>query len=120
MPEKAKAAELTPHEAVEHYERTVKEEPNNGEHFLDLGTAYYVAHRWDEAIGAFEQAVSLRPDLGHAHYYLGVLYAAKGDKEKARKELETVVKLGNNPILISQAKARIPQVNSANGLAADH
>jgi Flp pilus assembly protein TadD len=120
MPEKAKAVELTPHEAVEHYERVVKEEPKNGENLLDLGAAYYIAHRWDEAIGAFEQAVNLRPDLGHAHYYLGVLYAAKGDKERARKELETVMRMGNNPILIAQAKARIPGVSSSNGLAVDH
>jgi Flp pilus assembly protein TadD len=120
MPEKAKAVELTPHQAVEHYERAVKEEPQNGEHYLDLGTAYYVAHRWDEAVTAFEQAVGLRPDLGHAHYYLGVLYASRGDKERARKELDTVMKLGNNPILIAQARARIPAVTGLTGLAADH
>jgi Flp pilus assembly protein TadD len=120
MPEKAKAVELTPHEAVEHYERAVKEDPKNGENFLDLGTAYYISHRWDEAIGAFQQAVDFRPDLGHAHFYLGVLYAAKGDKERARKELESVMKLGKNPILIAQAKARILQVSTPNGLATDH
>jgi Flp pilus assembly protein TadD len=118
MPEKAKGAELTALQAVERYERAVKEAPDNGENFLDLGAAYYIAHRWDEAVGAFEQAVRLRPDLGHAHYYLGVLYAARGDKERARQELESVVKLGNNPILVSQAKARIPEVDSLDGLAA--
>jgi Flp pilus assembly protein TadD len=119
MPAKPKTVELTPHEAVEHYERTTKDDPNNGENFMELGAAYYIAHRWDEAIGALEQAVKLRPDLGHAHYYLGVLYAAKGDKERARKELDAVMKLGNNPILIAQAKARIPAVTSSTGLAAD-
>lgn len=119
MPEKGKAVELTPHEAIEHYEREVKEDPKNGAYYLDLGAAYYVAHRWDEAIDALEQAVNLRPDLGHAHYYLGVLYASKGDKDRARKELDTVMKLGNNPILIAQAKARIPAVTGLAGLAAD-
>lgn len=119
MAEKAKAAELTPLEAVEHYERATKEEPNNGEFYMDLGAAYYVAHRWEEAIGALEQAVRLRPDLGHAHYYLGVLYASKGNKDRANQELEMVMKLGKNPILIAQAKARIPMVSSMSGLA-DH
>ena len=86
---------------------------------MDLGAAYYIAHRPEDAIGAFEQAVSLRPDLGHAHYYLGVLYAAKGDNERARKELAAVMKVVNNPILVAQAKARIQTVSSPTELAAN-
>lgn len=117
MPDKV--TELTPLEAIEHYERAVKEEPGNGEMFMELGAAYYIAHRWDEAIGAFEQAARLKPELGHAHYYLGVLYAAKGDADRARKELEAVVNSSKNPILVAQAKARIPAVRDSTALAAD-
>lgn len=117
MPDKT--AELTPLEAIEHYERAVKEEPSSGETFMELGAAYYIAHRWDEAIGAFEQAVRLKPDLGHAHFYLGVLYTAKGDTDRARKELQSVVSTSTNPILVAQAKARIPAVKNSTELAAE-
>jgi Flp pilus assembly protein TadD len=119
MPEKGQAVELTPHQAIEHYEREVKEEPNDAGRLMGLGAAYYIAHRWDEAIAPLEKAVSLRPDLGHAHYYLGVLYAARGDKDRAQKELEAVIKVGNNPILVAQAKSRIPSVHSPAELAAN-
>lgn len=119
MPDKGQPVELTPHQAVEQFEREAKEKPTDAETMMELGAAYYISHRWDEAIGAFEKAVSLKPDLGHAHYYLGVLYAAKGDKERAQRELQTVIKVGNNPILVAQAQARIPMVNSPAELVAN-
>ncbi len=112
MPDKSNAAELTPHEAIAQYERATKSDPNNAELFMDLGAAYYIAHRWDDAMHAFEQAVRLNPGLGHAHYYLGVLYSAKGDKDRANDELNRVLSTTTNPILIAQAKARIPAVKS--------
>ncbi len=112
MPEKGKAAELAPHEAIEQYERATAADPGNAELFMDLGSAYYIAHRWDEAIKAFERAVALNPGLGHAHYYLGVLYSAKGDKQRANEELNAVLRTSTNPMLIAQAKARIPAVSS--------
>jgi tetratricopeptide (TPR) repeat protein len=112
------APEISPHEAINFYERATKDDPNNADNFLELGAAYYVAHRWDEAIPALEKAVTLNPALGHAHYYLGVLYAAKGDKSRAEQELNTVLQVSDNPILKAQAKARIPTVQSSTQLAA--
>ncbi len=117
MAEKGNAVELMPHEAIEQYERATKSDPNDADKFMELGAAYYIAHQWDEAIGAFERAVALNPGLGHAHYYLGVLYAAKGEKERAQKELNAVLSTSTNPILIAQAKARIPAVTSPAQLA---
>ncbi len=119
MPDKAKAVELTPHEAIEQYERAVKNEPNDADKYMELGAAYYIAHRWNEAQDAFERAVSLNPGLAHAHYYLGVLYAAKGDKTRALKELNAVLSTSKNPILIAQAHARIPAVTSPAQLSAN-
>ncbi len=118
MPEKGNAVELMPHEAIEQYERAVKSDPNDADKYMELGAAYYIAHEWDQAQSAFEKAVALNPGLGHAHYYLGVLYAAKGDKERAQNELIAVLTTSKNPILIAQAKARIPAVSGPAQLAA--
>ncbi len=117
MPDKLSAVELTPTQAIEQYEQAVKSDPNDADKYMELGAAYYIAHRWEEAIRAFERAVQLKPDLGHAHYYLGVLYAAKGDRARAEKELNSVLSVSKNPILIAQAKARIPAVASPSQLA---
>jgi Flp pilus assembly protein TadD len=117
MPEKGNAVELTPREAIEEYERAIKNDPHDADKAMELGAAYYIAHQWDQAREAFENAVALDPNLGHAHYYLGILYAAKGDKERALEELNEVLSHSKNPILIAQAKARIPAVTSTAELA---
>ncbi len=117
MADKRNAVELTPSQAIEQYQRATESDPNNADKFMELGAAYYVAHRWEDAIVALERAVQLKPDLAHAHYYLGVLYAAKGDKARAEKELDSVIKTTKNPILIQQAQARIPSVKSPAELA---
>ncbi len=117
MPEKGNSAELSPREAIEQYERAVKNDPQDADKFMELGAAQYIAHEWDAAIEALEKAIALNPGLGHAHYYLGVLYAAKGNSERALKELNAVLSTSTNPILIAQAKARIPAVTSPDQLA---
>lgn len=112
MADKGNPVELTPAQAIEQYQRATEAEPNNADKFMELGAAYYVGHHWDDAIHAFEKAVQLKPDLGHAHFYLGVLYAAKGDQARAQQELDAVLRVSRNPILIAQAKARISTVKS--------
>ncbi len=117
MPDKANTVELSPTEAIQQYEREVSNGQADADKYMELGAAYYIAHRWDDAIGAFEKAVSMNPELGHAHYYLGVLYAAKGDKSRAEQELNAVLRVSKNPILVAQAKARIPSVTNPSQLA---
>lgn len=103
---------MTPDEAIVYYERAAQSEPGNADNFLELGAALYIAHRFDQALEAFEKAVAINPQLGHAHYYLGVLYAAKGMRDKANEALQKVVEVSTNPILRAQAEARIPNVMS--------
>lgn len=111
-PAPTKSPLLTPEQAVAFYENSVKEHPNEAGPYLELGVAHYLAHQWDEAISALEQSVKLDPKLGHAHYYLGVLYAAKGEHARAEQELLTVLQVSQNPILRAQAEARIPTIKS--------
>ncbi|MBI4788308.1 MAG: tetratricopeptide repeat protein [Chloroflexi bacterium] len=102
--------ELTEGEAVKHFERAAKDNPDATSHF-NLGSAYYVAHNLDDALREFQQAVALSPGLDHAHYYLGVIYKARGDQGKAREELEKVVKGSGNPLLKNQAQIQLKWLN---------
>jgi tetratricopeptide (TPR) repeat protein len=77
-----------------------------------LGAAYYIAKRWDEALAAFEKAVEVDPKQAFAYYYIGVLNAAKGDRERANQALEKILQVSNNQMLKDQAQSRIPKVNS--------
>ncbi len=102
--------ELTSHEAVDQFERAAKEHDDAISHF-NLGTAYYVAHNLDAALGEFQRALSLSPDLGHAHYYLGVIFKMRGNTEDARKEFDRVLKGSSNMMLKNQATIQLQSMN---------
>ena len=104
---KIKEPELNPHQAVELFERAVKENPKDPQARLNLGSGYYAAHELDAAFTEFQEAAALAPSLGHAHYYLGVLYAKRGEKDKARQELEQVLNGDGHYLLKNQAKIQI-------------
>ena len=114
---KASTGVLTPAEAIAHYEDAVKAQATAA-NYVELGVAYYIAHRWDEAVAAFEKAVALDSKEAYAHYYLGLLYAAAGQREKANGALERVLQATDNNMLKDQAKARIPAVRSPADLGA--
>jgi len=104
---KIKEPELTARQAVEQFERAVKQNPNDAQARLNLGSGYYAAHDLDAALKEFQQAAALAPMLDHAHYYLGVLYAKRGDKDTARQELEKVLNGNGHMLLKNQAKIQI-------------
>lgn len=108
---KLSETELSPHEAVEYYERDAKSEPNNAQAHFNLGTAYYAAENFDAAFKEFQEAVALAPGIDHAHYFLGVLYAQRGDKVNARKELEQVLNSGAHIMLKNQAKLQLSHID---------
>ncbi len=102
----AHAPELTEREAVTFFERAVKEHDDASSHF-NLGSAYYAAHDLNNALVEFQRAVALNPGLEHAHYYLGVIYKERGDRENARKELDHVINGSSHLMLKGQAKIQL-------------
>jgi tetratricopeptide (TPR) repeat protein len=108
---------LSPEEAIQQYEDAVKAEPSAA-NYLELGAAYYIAKRWEDAVRAFERTVELDPKQAFAYYYLGVLYAALGQRDKASDALAHVLQVSNNPMLKEQAQARIPMITSVHDLGA--
>ncbi|MDE3087945.1 MAG: tetratricopeptide repeat protein [Chloroflexota bacterium] len=104
---KTRESELTPHEAVTLFERGVRDNPKDAQARLNLGSGYYAAGNWDAALKEFQEAAALAPSLDHAHYYLGVLYAKRGDKDTARQELEKVLNGNGHYLLKNQAKIQI-------------
>ncbi len=98
--------ELSEREAVAQFERAVKDN-GDARAYFNLGTAYYAAHELDNAFREFERAVSLDPNLDHAHYYLGVILKSRGDMENARKEFEKVMNGGAHMMLKNQASIQL-------------
>ncbi|MDL1897601.1 tetratricopeptide repeat protein [Anaerolineae bacterium CFX7] len=116
MPSKSKAASntspvLTPEQAIEKYSTEAASQATAA-NYLELGAAYYVAHRWQDAIQAFEKTITLDPNQAFAHFYLGILYASQGQREKADAALAKVLQVSANQMLKEQAQARIPHIQS--------
>lgn len=106
---------LTPEQAIEKYNAEIKTQATAA-NYLELGVAYYVARRWQDAIAAFEKSAALDTKQAFAYYYLGVLYASQGQRDKADAALAQVLQVSNNQMLKEQAKARIPNVKSIQDL----
>jgi Flp pilus assembly protein TadD len=109
---KIRESDLTPGEALARFEKALKENPNDAIAHFDLASAYYVSGKPDDAFNELQNALAISPGLDHAHYYLGVLYAQRGDKAKARQELEKVVQGSGHMLLKSQAKIRLQTLDA--------
>ncbi len=57
-------------------------------HF-DLGMALYAARRYEEAIAAYAEVISLAPDYKEGYGYRGLAYYGLGDLKSARGSCET-------------------------------
>jgi Flp pilus assembly protein TadD len=67
----------------------------NGEAWFDLAFVYVEQKKYDEAFTSFEKASSFGSrSAGAIHNNLGVLYALKGNLERASAEIETAKELG--------------------------
>lgn len=108
---------LSAEEAITKYQAAVSSEPTAA-NYLELGAAYYIAKKWQDAIQAFEKAVALDSKQAFAYYYLGILYAALGQRDQANAALDQVLKVSNNQMLKQQAQARIPKISSPADLGA--
>jgi serine/threonine protein kinase/tetratricopeptide (TPR) repeat protein len=75
-----------PIEGVKQAQKAVELLPNYGNAWNTLGTAYYCARSWKEAIAALEKSMQLHKGRdGYDWFYLAMVHWQLGDKEKARQ-----------------------------------
>jgi tetratricopeptide (TPR) repeat protein len=72
----------------------VKDPQELSDVFYHLGLAYERQGNWDKAAEAYSSAIEKRGDNLDARRQRGFVYAAKGDKENAKKDLDAFVKAG--------------------------
>ena len=96
-------------EALELCARYEKAAGRASVHSLDFkGTAYYHLGEYDKAIKAFEEMAASSPWPAmtlKAYRYLGVIYQAKGEKEKAKEYFKKAIDLAAK--VISGGKKRL-------------
>lgn len=61
--------------------------------FIDKGWSHLGRGEFDEAIGAFEKALSMDRQSLDAQYGIGAAANARGDKDRAKKAFEQVLEM---------------------------
>jgi tetratricopeptide (TPR) repeat protein len=65
---------------------------------LQSAAALRAAGHYDQAVGAFREALDKAPELSRAHFQLGITYVYKGELSEALDQLEAAVRLApGNP-----------------------
>jgi len=80
-----------------------------GFYFSWLGSAYYGAEQYEEAIHAYQKAINQEPTILFAHIGLVLVYIKAGLEEEAREEVAEVYRLEPQ---FSLSNYPIPHINS--------
>ena len=73
---------------IENYQAAVNSNPNSAEAYSNLGWGYYGHKKYDDAIKAFRQSLSLDRNLTDAHYGLALTLKESGATQDALPEFE--------------------------------
>ena len=66
------------------------------EQFNTLGESYYNQRKFQEAVDAYKQAISVNPYDADAHYNLGLAYRASGKKGEASDAYKQLIRIKPN------------------------
>jgi tetratricopeptide (TPR) repeat protein len=96
---------ITVHNDIIAYRHVVEQNPNNDRAWDALGNMYESLGLHDEAINAFDKAISLASQREIYHYHLGLSYASQKRYDKAIQALQKVVALNPDYMLAHCALA---------------
>ena len=77
--------------------------------YSDLGDAYLLCEDLDNAIGAYQDALKLKPRDPRAHLGLGMTYAAQGQTDLAIQEFQKVIQYAPGSVVAQQAQEWLDQ-----------
>ena len=75
-----------------------------------LGWIYYKKGLYDSAISEFKDSLEKLADNATVNYHLGMAYYQKGDKPKAKKQLEKALSLDKNFDGVQEARETLAQL----------
>ncbi len=78
--------------AIESFKKSIAARPSSRA-YRNLGDAYFALERYDDAAGAYEQAVRLEPDNVVAHFGLGHAHSQLKNFEKAIPAFQEAVRI---------------------------
>jgi adenylate cyclase len=98
-----------PEEAIPMFQKAIRLNPNTmARTFVNLGHAFRMAGRFEEAVSAYKKGVQRAPDHIFAHIGLGTTYSLMGREKEARAEAEEVLRINPKFSLDYFAKISAP------------
>ncbi len=82
-------------QAIKHYKKALKLDPNNSKAYFHLGVSYGEAGQYEKALDAINRAIALQPEDGNYYYARGWIYSLAGNKDKAKSDMQRAAELGN-------------------------
>ncbi len=79
--------------AIQSYNQAIFLNPIDPNLRIKLGGIYFSQQNLQEAIKTFELAVLAKPDFANSHYNLAIAYKANKQIDKAKEQIEAVLKL---------------------------
>jgi tetratricopeptide (TPR) repeat protein len=80
-------------DSVQYFQQALQLNPHHLLSLDNLGNAYRLLKRWDQAREVLERAVALAPQDPEANYSLGMVFAQAGDNGKAYDYLQRALKV---------------------------
>jgi hypothetical protein len=94
------------------YERITRTSPSQGMAWLRLGMAKQALNETDDAITAFERALSLQFSVAAANFRLARLHAQKGNADRAFTHLDALVPLRAAPVAVLDTLSELASLRS--------
>jgi tetratricopeptide (TPR) repeat protein len=85
--------------------------PFRGETATSIGQCYYGLGFYEDAENHYREAIKSNPKLARAYFHLAVLYINENKYDRAKKQLETCLKIDRN---FSQARKAMKGLDGAN------
>ena len=100
-------------EALNHYNKALKIEPQNCDVMVDVGVCYFNMNNIDEAKRYFTNALKINSEHPNALYNLGVVASQTGDMKLMLESWEKLVEVEPESELAQTAKQMIDQVKKS-------
>jgi tetratricopeptide (TPR) repeat protein len=91
--ERASGDSATTADAEAHLAKAAKLDAKFGEASLQLGILHAESWKLEQAVGDFQNAIAASPELGEAHYRLGLAYRRAKQEAKAEEEFRVYEKI---------------------------
>jgi tetratricopeptide (TPR) repeat protein len=92
------------------YRQATEADDSSALAFYDLGNALDELRRFEEAVGAYKEALRLSPKYADAHYNLAYIYERTSEQRRALIHWRAYLKLNGRGLWAENARVRVAQI----------